>query len=125
MRIQYGSKAIRSFTAAVLLLASGVVLAADSDVGAIATSLTTSIGNFAKLLYIISYVAGIGFAIAGILQLKAHKEQPQQVPLSKPIVILIVAACLMFLPSVMSAAGASIFGTAQSAGSTAPDTGGK
>ena len=55
-------------------------------------------------------MAGIGFAMAGILQFKAHKDNPAQVPLSKPIVYVCVGAFLLFLPQLMGTAGKSVFG---------------
>lgn len=64
-----------------------------------------------KLLIVLSYCAGVGFAMAGVLQFKAHKDNPQQTPLSKPMVYLAVAAFLLFLPSLMGTAGSTIFGS--------------
>lgn len=82
----------------------------------------TNITSLISLLIIVSYIAGVGFALAGILQFKAHKDNPTQVPLSKPIVLLAVAACLLFLPSIMSTAGKTVFGTgAKDIGSNAVD----
>lgn len=82
----------------------------------------TNITSLISLLIIVSYIAGVGFALAGILQFKAHKDNPTQVPLSKPIVLLAVAACLLFLPSIMSTAGHTVFGTsAKDIGSSAVD----
>ena len=56
-----------------------------------------------------SYIAGLGFAIVGIMKLKAHKDNPTQVPLSQPMVLLIVATLLMFIPSLISTAQETIF----------------
>jgi intracellular multiplication protein IcmD len=90
--------------------------ATSTGIGGVAATVTDQLGAMATLMVYVAYVSGVGFALAGILQFKAHKENPQQTPLSKPIVLIIVAACLLFLPSVMSAAGGSIFGTAASGG---------
>jgi intracellular multiplication protein IcmD len=80
------------------------------DIAAMATTVKTQATAIATLLNVAAYVAGVGFALAGILQFKAHKENPQQTPLSKPIVMIVVAACLLFLPTVMNLAGSSLFG---------------
>ena len=88
----------------------------DTGIGKVASTVTDQLGAMANLMVYVAYVSGVGFALAGILQFKAHKENPQQTPLSKPIVLIIVAACLLFLPSVMTAAGGSIFGTSASGG---------
>ena len=74
-------------------------------------SLTEQISTIAMLLSVTAYVTGVGFALAGILQFKTHKENPQQVPLSKPVVSVIVAACLLFLPNILSVSGTSLFGS--------------
>jgi hypothetical protein len=96
-----------------------LVLATEGsgDLISISSTLSSQVQAVAQLLIIISYVAGVGFALAGIIQFKAHKDNPTQVPLSKPIVYLIVGACLLFLPTMISSAGQSIFGsTKQSSG---------
>lgn len=87
------------------------------DITAMAQQITGEASSIAQLLNVAAYVAGIGFALAGILQFKAHKENPQQTPLSKPVVMILVAAALLFLPTVLQVAGASLFG--QSATSAA------
>lgn len=94
-----------------LILVSPALLAQATDITGVAGNITGQATAVSKLLSVVSYVAGVGFAMAGILQFKAHKENPQQVPLSKPIVMLLVAACLLFLPTVMNIAGVSIFGS--------------
>ncbi len=86
---------------------------AAKDLSSIASGLTSQIQSIASLLIIVSYVAGVGFALAGIIQFKAHKDNPTQVALSKPIVYLIVGACLLFLPTVISSSGQTIFGGSQ------------
>lgn len=98
----------------VLTLISTVAFAGGgggtSDIAGLTSTITTQATAVAKLMNIAAYVAGVGFALAGVLQFKAHKDNPQQTPLSKPIVLIIVAACLLFLPSVMDIAGQSVFG---------------
>jgi hypothetical protein len=79
----------------------------------IVNNVQTNIITLGPLLTIVSYIAGVGFAIAGIVQFKAHKDNPTQVPLSKPLVYLGVGAALLFLPSIMASAGTTIFGGSQ------------
>lgn len=98
----------------ILLPIIGIVCAtavfAAEDIAGMAKTVQEQAGAIAKLMNIAAYVAGVGFALAGVLQFKAHKENPQQTPLSKPVVMIVVAACLLFLPSVMDIAGKSLFG---------------
>lgn len=107
-----------AFTALSLGL-TGTAIASGSDVAAVATTLTNEINAVDKLLSVTAYVAGVGFALGGILQFKAHKENPQQTPLSKPVVMIVVAACLLFLPTILSIAGASIFGSSATSAASA------
>lgn len=107
--------------AIVTMFISSAVFAAD--VASIATTAITQMNSIAKLLSVASYVAGVGFAMAGILQFKAHKEAPTQTPLSKPVVMLLVAACLLFLPTILSVAGSSLFGSGTSAATAGGGTG--
>ncbi|MBP9764133.1 MAG: type IV secretion protein IcmD [Gammaproteobacteria bacterium] len=95
---------------ALVALTPAMLLAAGGDITSIATTVTTQATAIAKLLSVTAYVAGVGFALAGVLQFKTHKENPQQTPLSKPVVMIVVAACLLFLPTILNIAGASLFG---------------
>lgn len=102
------------FPATILLLCCSTVFAADNagqSLYTISSRVQSNILSVVKLLIVISYCAGVGFAMAGVLQFKAHKDNPQQVPLSKPMVYICVAAFLLFLPSVMGTAGTTIFGS--------------
>lgn len=96
---------IALFSAAVFAQGGG------QDITAIATSVKTQATSIATLMNVAAYVAGVGFALAGVLQFKAHKDNPQGTPLSKPIVMIVVAAALLFLPTVMNIAGQSLFGS--------------
>jgi intracellular multiplication protein IcmD len=100
--------AIASTTA--LLLFTEVALAAEGGgVGAIAKTVTTNLASVANLIGAAAYVSGIAFALTGLMKFKAHKDQPQQVPLSQPIVLIMIAAGLIFLPSMITAAGGTLF----------------
>ncbi len=106
-------KVIGGFAALVsLLLWSDLALAGGGgDLKTITEGLTAQIKSLSGLLIIVAYISGIGFCLAGIVQFKAHKDNPQQVPLSKPIVYLGVGAGLLFLPSIMTSAGSTVFGS--------------
>ena len=84
-------------------------IAMGQSLGEVATQVTGSMKGVATLITAASYVAGVGFALMGMLKFKAHKDQPQQVPLSQPIVLLCIAAGLVFLPALIKTAGTTIF----------------
>jgi intracellular multiplication protein IcmD len=104
------------FMAVLFLWGDPSFAATDKTVGSLATTIKADIGTVAQLLIVISYIAGVGFALAGIIQFKAHKDNPTQTPLSKPMVYLIVGACLLFLPTVIRTAGQSVFGSEKQTG---------
>lgn len=121
MNIKYKLAKIRTLIISLYLTVSlglfnlAIAVNDAKSLGAIVGNVQKSILSIVSLLIIIAYVAGVGFALAGILQFKAHKDNPTQVPLSKPIVFLAVSACLLFLPSIMSTAGKTVFGDTKSA----------
>ncbi len=97
-----------------LFLISSLVFAGGgggggASLGEVAGNVTKTMDNVAKLITAVSYVAGVGFAVMGMLKLKAHKDQPQQVPLSQPMVLLVIAAGLVFLPSLIKSTGATVW----------------
>jgi intracellular multiplication protein IcmD len=89
---------------------------AQNTIGTVATNLTSTFGNLAQLITAVSYVAGMGFGMASILKFKAHKDNPQQIPIGTPIALLFVAAALLFLPSLFGIAGETVFGSSKVAG---------
>jgi intracellular multiplication protein IcmD len=94
------------------LAASG----ATGGVGAVAAHVKGNLSDIAKLITAGSYVAGMGFAVAAIVKFKAHKEQPTQIPVGTPIVLLFVAAALLFAPSVFKTSGETLFKSGQTGG---------
>ncbi|MGE3320058.1 MAG: type IV secretion protein IcmD [Candidatus Berkiella sp.] len=92
--------------------------APSGSIGEAAKTITGSMTGIAKLITATSYVAGVGFALMGMLKLKAHKDNPTQVPLSQPIVLLAIAAGLVFLPSLITTAGKTVWSNPEAADST-------
>ena len=101
----------RLFISMTLFLFAGYALAHSSQsLGDIANNISNSMSGLAKLITATSYVAGIAFAMMGMLKLKAHKDNPTQVPLGQPIVLLVISAGLVFLPNLINTGGATIWG---------------
>lgn len=93
-----------------LLAISGVAIAGQGkNLAGVAEGITDQLSAVATLLVYVAYIAGITFAMIGVIQFKAHKDNPTQVPLSKPIIYLTVGAALLFLPTLMTTAGSTIF----------------
>ncbi len=97
-----------------LLIGSAVYAASGLGIGAVAATVQGNFQNIAKLITGGSYIAGMGFGVAAILKFKAHKDNPTQVALGVPISLLFIAAALMFIPSVFTSAGKTLYGTSGS-----------
>lgn len=93
---------------------------AGENLGTMASTLTSTFSSVGSAITALSYIAGLGFAIASILQFKQHKENPSQTPIGKPISQILIAAALLFLPSMFTAVGNTIF---SQGGSTAGSSG--
>src|SRR5688572_11849261 len=100
-------------TGIALFLFTGIAFAADqvSGIGAIAANITTNLEQVAYLITAASYVSGMAFAVGAIAKFKQHKDNPTQIPLSTPIVLLFVGIALIFAPSIFQAGGGTLFGT--------------
>lgn len=99
----------------------GTVFAADTvtTIGNLADNITGSFQQLGKLMAATSYLAGFGFAIAGIFKFKQHKDNPTQIPMGTPIALLAVGIILIFLPGIIRPAGFTIFGNAATLEDTA------
>ena len=86
--------------------------AASKSLGNMASSMTGSFENVAKLVTAGSYLAGLGFSIGAIMKFKQHKDNPTQVPIGTPIALVFIAAALLFLPTILGVTGMTMFGTA-------------
>ena len=103
-----------------LLLLISQDASAGTDLGTMASSMY---GTFARVGNAItggSYIAGLAFSIGAIMKFKQHKDNPTQIPIGTPISLVFIAAALLFLPSILSIAGFTMFGVQ---GSTAGPTG--
>ncbi|KTC95931.1 protein IcmD (DotP) [Legionella feeleii] len=115
-------KRLLMYTACIgLLIIAGEAAATTSTIGGMASQITASFTNLAKLITAGSYLAGLGFSIGAIMKFKQHKDNPTQIPIGTPIALVFIAAALLFLPSILGVAGATMFGG--SGGSTAGPTG--
>ena len=94
--------------------------AATPTLGSMASSITKSFTNVAKLITAGSYLAGLGFSIGAIMKFKQHKDNPTQIPIGTPIALVFIAAALLFLPTILGVTGQTMFGQS---GKTAGPTG--
>ncbi len=104
-----------------MIIFANEAAAAGGTIGTMATQITGSFAQLTKLITAMSYLAGLGFMVGSIIKFKAHKDQPAQIPIGQPIGLMLVAAALLFLPSILNMAGNTLFGA--SGGKTAGPTG--
>lgn len=92
------------------------VAAASSGIGSVATNVASGFMAIAKLITGAAFLAGLGFMMAAILKFKAHKDNPQQIPVGTPIALLFVGAALVFIPALLKVGGVTLFGSGAQAG---------
>ena len=72
------------------ILGTEVALAVSgAGIGSVAANVRSNLGDIAKLITAASYVAGMAFAVGAIVKFKAHKDNPQQIPIGTPIGIVV------------------------------------
>jgi intracellular multiplication protein IcmD len=99
-----------------LMGASEALFAGSISLGTAASTITQSFEPLSKLITGGCYVAGLAFMVGAIMKFKQHKDNPTQVTIGTPIALLLVGAALLFMPSVMGMAGATMFGGGTVAG---------
>ena len=82
---------------------------AYADIGGMASTLNSNLSSIADLIGSIGYVAGMGFGVAAVFKFKQHRDSPTQVPIGTPFAMLAVAVALIYLPSLLTEAGSSVF----------------
>jgi len=103
--------AILALVAVFPVLAQAQTTGAAQNISGVAENIISNFGALADLITAAAYVAGFGFAFAAILKFKAHKDNPQQIPVGTPIALLFIAAALIFLPTIFSVSGKTVFGS--------------
>lgn len=122
MRALFTPSGMKRLFGLLIVLWSGLIFA-QSDIGGVASRLTTNIANLTKLITAVAYVTGATMFFIAIFQFRQHKENPTQTPLSKPMMFLGIAAALLFFPTLVQITAASIFGTgARTAGASGTAT---
>jgi intracellular multiplication protein IcmD len=104
------NKGLLGFAFLGLSIFAGAAAATGMTVGGMASSITESFTSLTKLITAGSYLAGLAFSIGAILKFKQHKDNPTQIPIGTPIAMVLIAAALLFLPTILGIAGATMFG---------------
>ena len=85
------------------------VYAQDSSgkkgIAKVASSITDQLKDVAALVVAISFVAGLALILAGLFKFKQHKDNPTQIPVGTPIVLVSLGAAMIFLPGLVTVGG--------------------
>lgn len=93
-----------------LIFISQNAVAGQMTLGAMASQITGSFAQLAKLITAGSYLTGLGFSVGAIMKFKQHKDNPTQIPIGTPIALVFISAALLFLPSILGITGSTMFG---------------
>ena len=100
-----------AFSAATVgALALGTEVAMAATLGQIADNMKTSLTGVLQLLFAGSYVGGAICGLLAAVKLKAHNDNPQQTPMKTPVILFIVCAILVALPSFLQTSGDTVWG---------------
>jgi intracellular multiplication protein IcmD len=84
--------------------------------GTMAANVTDTFQQIGKLITAGSYIAGLAFSVGAIMKFKQHKDNPTQIQIGQPIGLVLIASALLFMPTLLKSLGATMFGTATTAG---------
>ena len=86
-----------------------LALSGYANIGDMAASINDTFTQIANLIGGAAYVAGLGFGMAAIFKFKQHRDNPTQVPVGTPFGMLGVSIMLIYLPSLLTNAGSTVF----------------
>ena len=81
------------------------------SIGAVAGHIILSLKHISAFMVATSYLMGLGLGIAAIFKFKQHKDNPTQVTIGTPLVMLVLSAGLVFLPGIYHPLGPPLFGS--------------
>ncbi len=81
------------------------------SIGKLADNIILSYRGIGQMMIATAFVMGIGLGVASIFKFKQHKDNPTQVPIGTPLVMLFLSAGLVFLPGFYHPLGETFFGT--------------
>lgn len=107
---------IIDFTSSVFAAIPGAL---TSNINGMLSNIITSVEYVPYMLAAVAYLLGLILGISGILKVKEHVENPNQVQIREPIIRFLIGGALFALPSIMSAMQETIAGdpTAAATGS--------
>ncbi|GAB5389571.1 MAG: hypothetical protein Alpg2KO_25390 [Alphaproteobacteria bacterium] len=78
-------------------------------VGIVAQTLMDQLGSIAALISALAFVLGLGLGASGLMKFRQHSDNPNAVPISQPLVRIVIGAMLIALPAVIGTMMGSFF----------------
>lgn len=77
---------------------------ADNDLVAVAWNLSGPMATLISIFKVVLWVAGAALLLGTLIQYKAHRSNPSQVRLTKPVMFFVMGTLLILLPFLLQAA---------------------
>lgn len=87
-----------TFVSSTFAAVTGTVSESPNDIATIVGNLMGPMQGLAHMLNLASVICGTGFLLAAVLHYKKHRDNPQEVPLSRPVTYMILGLVLVILP---------------------------
>jgi intracellular multiplication protein IcmD len=84
-------------------------------IAGIATNMQSTVASAVDIAIMIAIAVGITLVVVGIVKLKAHKDQPTQIPLSTGLMYICVGAALTMVPALIPTFNQALVGTSSTA----------
>ena len=116
MKTPYQKSMMALIALSLSFMSMNAFAAAATDLSGMAGMIQSTLTPLINLIVASCYLGGAGFCAAAIFKFKAHKDNPTQVTIGVPVMLLFVGAALLFLPSIIGLMSASfgLSGTSQS-----------
>ena len=93
-----------------LLVISAISSAEEpQDIFSVITQFAEDMSSIKTLIVYFGGVIGLAMLFAGLLKLKQHKDNPTQVPIGTPLVLMAIASLMIFLSSLTQVAEDTFF----------------
>ena len=100
----------RAAAAAFMAVAWSSAAFANKDLGDVAGGIKTQLANVGDMIGAIAFLIGIILVILSLMKFKAHSENDPQAKMSTAVVMLLVGASMIALPTLAGVGITSIFG---------------
>lgn len=95
----------KSLLVLLLVINSRLVLAAGDDLKVVFDNLRDNFSSIITLVFSLSVVAGLAFAVLSAFKFKQFKDNPTQITIGQPISLLLLAGVMLWLPYIINVIG--------------------